>query len=117
MSRVLMILMIEMMQLVPLAWIGVRVEAKLTLLPLSVLQCVMTNTLPCRTHHMVVDLQREVVGSSLRRSHVPNIMIDKHSMEGMIMVIGTTMGMGSTTNTLDRMFRKCQQMKHHLLLM
>lgn len=45
---------------------------------------------------MVVNLERELEAAdpSLRHPHIPNIMMDKHNMKGMIMAIGTTLGMG-----------------------
>lgn len=91
------------MQLVPLAWMRVRVEAELCLLPFMVLQGTTISTLSRRTHPMVIDLERETTDPSIKHPHIPNIMIDRHSMESMIMVMSTRMGMGLMTSTLNRM--------------
>lgn len=90
------------MQVVLLEW--VRVEAGVALLPFVVSQGIMISTLSGMTHPMVVNLdlvEREAIGPSLRRLHVPNIMMNRQSIKGMIMAMDTTLDMILTTSTLD----------------
>lgn len=46
------------------------------------------------------------MGASLKRLHVPNIMMDRHSMEGMIMAMGMILGMGLMISTFDHIYNK-----------
>lgn len=72
-----MILMMELGDdvVVPLAWMRVRVEAELTLLPLAVSQGLMISTFSRRIHLMEVNLEREATGISLRHLHLPKTIM------------------------------------------